>query len=63
MRTDSIRFSLSISASHAFEIALQSAPKTKALDGAVLVDLSFIYADYPAGTWVPLRDVRRGYLP
>jgi hypothetical protein len=42
-----------------FRLAVQTAPRAKALDGAILVDLAFIRP----GLTEPLRDVLKGYLP
>jgi hypothetical protein len=60
---NSIRPLPSIADSHDFRLAVQNAPKAKALDGTPLVDTSFIWAEFPAGTWAPLGDVLRGYWP
>jgi hypothetical protein len=46
-----------------FRLAVQRAPRAKALDGAILVDLAFIRPGLTDPLWWPLRDVLKGYLP
>jgi hypothetical protein len=43
--------------------ALRNAPRAKALNGSVLVDLAFMYPHYAEPKWWPLRDLLAGYVP
>ena len=43
--------------------AVQNAPSAKALDGSMLVDLSFIYEGLTTSVWWPRRELLAGYVP
>lgn len=64
MQKNFIRSPLSISDDHDFRLAVQNAPKVKALDGATMIYLQFVFPDdYSDPFWWPLRDTLAGYVP